>query len=77
MRTTLYADATPERRRAAFDAAALGVIHGAAAGKQQRSKRLSPPVEIPATPEVLAVQWVQQSRDTAVYESVVLMAACN
>jgi len=77
MRTTLYADAAPERRTAAFEAAALVEVHGASAKKQQRSKRLSPPVEVPAAPEVLAVHRVQQFRDAAVYESVMLMAACN
>jgi FO synthase len=77
MRTTLYADAAPERRMAAFDAAVLVEVYGASAGKQQRSKRLAPPVEVQAAPEVFPLNWVQQSRDAAVYESVVLMAACN
>ncbi len=77
MRTTLYADAALERREAAFEAQALVEIHGASARKQQRSKRLSPPVEVQAAPGAFAVHWVHPSRDAAVYESVVLMAACN
>jgi FO synthase len=75
MRTTLYAEATPDRRKAALEAAPLAEVHGASAGKQQRSKRLSPPVE--AVPDVVALNWVQQTREAVVYESVVLMAACN
>ncbi len=77
MRTTLYGDASPERRTAAFEAAELLEIQGASAGKLQRSKRLAPPAAMQAVPDVLAVNWVQPFRDTAVYESVVLMAACN
>ncbi len=77
MRTTLYADAAQERRKAAFEAQALAEIQGASAKKQQRSKRLSPLVEVLAAPGMLAVHRIQQSRDAAVYESVVLMAACN
>ncbi len=77
MRTTLYADAAQERREAAFEAQALVEIHGASARKQQRSKRLSPPVEVQAAPGAFAAHWVHPSRDAAVYESVVLMAACN
>ena len=76
MRTTLYADAAQERREAAFEARALVEIHGASARKQQRSKRLSAPVDIHTAPVALA-HLVHPSRDAAVYESVVLMAACN
>jgi FO synthase len=77
MRTTLYADASQERRAAAFDAIPLVEVHGASAGKQQRSKRLAPSVEANVVSEVLTINWAQYSRDSSVYESVVLMAACN
>jgi hypothetical protein len=77
MRTTLYADASQERRAAAFDAIPLVEVHGASAGKQQRSKRLAPSVEANVVSEVLTANWAQYSRDSSVYESVVLMAACN
>jgi FO synthase len=72
MRTTLYADVPPERREAALVAAPLTEIEGASATKHERSKRLSSNIE------ALEVTWVQQpARDASVYESVVLMAACN
>ncbi len=77
MRTTLYADAALERRAAAFDAIPLIEVQGASAGKQQRSKRLALPVEAHAVPDVLAVNRLHPSRDATVYESVMLMAACN
>jgi FO synthase len=77
MRTTLYADASQERRAAALDAIPLVEVHGASAGKQQRSKRLAPSVEANVVSEVLTINWAQYSRDSSVYESVVLMAACN
>ena len=75
MRTTLYADAAPQRREAAFAAAPLAEVHGASAGKQQRSKRIIHSVEADAAPAV--IRGVPHAQDTAVYESVVLMAACN
>ncbi|MEZ5571666.1 MAG: 5-amino-6-(D-ribitylamino)uracil--L-tyrosine 4-hydroxyphenyl transferase CofH [Halioglobus sp.] len=74
MRTTLYADAAQERRDAAFAAAPLLEVYSASAGKLQRSKRIVPDV---ATSEVIQVQWSAPPQDAAVYESVVLMAACN
>jgi hypothetical protein len=77
MRTTLYADALPERRKVALQAAPLAEVHSATAGKQQRSKRLSLPGEAKAASDVVALNWVRQNRDAVVYESVVLMAACN
>jgi FO synthase len=77
MRTTLYGEAGSDRRKAAFEAKALVEVEGASAGKRQRSKRLAPHGEAKTTAEVLQVNWVQQSRDATVYESVVLMAACN
>jgi FO synthase len=76
MRTTLYADVAQERREAAFEARALVEIRGASARKQQRSKRLSGHVDIHAAP-VAVTHLLHPSRDAAVYESVVLMAACN
>ena len=72
MRTTLYADVSPERRDAALAAAPLTEIEGASAAKYERSKRLSLNVE------ALELTWIKQpSRDASLYESVVLMAACN
>lgn len=69
MRTTLYADASSERRAAAFDAEPLAPVRSADAGKKQRSKRL---------PELqkLVVQPVPVA-DAVLYEQVVLHAACN
>lgn len=77
MRTTLYADAALERREAAFAAAPLAEVYSASAGKQQRSKRLSWSDDASAAPEVLQVKWLKQPQDVSLYESVVLMAACN
>ncbi len=66
-----------ERRNAAFNAAPLAAVRGASAAKNQRSKRLSV-VERPlGAPDTLEVKWIHESRDSTVYESVVLMAACN
>jgi FO synthase len=77
MRTTLYGDAAQERRNAALNAAPLSEVRGASAAKNQRSKRLSV-VERPlGAPDTLEVKWIHESRDSTVYESVVLMAACN
>ncbi len=74
MRTTLYGDAAPERRAAAFAAAPLAEVHGASAGKQQRSKRLLAPLAHTVPAELVRIA---SAPDVAVYESVVLMAACN
>lgn len=76
MRTTLYADAPAARRRAAFDAAPLAEVHGASAAKQQRSKRL-PEGFSPAVSDGFQVLNIQPAPDGALYEKVVLMAACN
>jgi FO synthase len=79
MRTTLYADAPAERRRAAFAAAPLAEVHSAAAAKQQRSKRLT----LTSVEQVVTVAGaatkspLPQVQESTVYESVVLMAACN
>jgi FO synthase len=75
MRTTLYADAAPQRRDAAFAAAPLAEVHGASAARQQRSKRIIPTVSLVETTGV--VHRPSPAQDVAVYESVVLMAACN
>ncbi|RLA47632.1 MAG: 7,8-didemethyl-8-hydroxy-5-deazariboflavin synthase subunit CofH, partial [Gammaproteobacteria bacterium] len=72
MRSTLYTDVSSERREAAFTAAPLIAVENATAAKRQRSKRLVPVSVAPATAE--SVQPVQ---DAALYEQVVLMAACN
>ena len=77
MRTTLYGDAAQERRDAALNAAPLSDVFGASAAKKQRSKRLSV-IEKPLdAPDTLEVKWIHESHDRTVYESVVLMAACN
>ena len=67
MRSTLYTDVSPERREAAFTAAPLAEVVNAAASKRQRSKCLVP----------VAVEPVRLVQDAALYERVVLMAACN
>ena len=77
MRTTLYGDAAQERRNAAFNAAPLAAVRGASAAKQQRRKRLLAVEKPLGTPDTLEVKWIHESRDSTVYESVVLMAACN
>jgi FO synthase len=77
MRTTLYADASLERRDAAFTAAPLSEVYSASAGKQQRSKRMSQVDDLVSVILPAPVIWAQSSRDASVYESVVLMAACN
>jgi FO synthase len=78
MRTTLYADATLERRDAAFAAAPLAEVYGASAGKLQRSKRLEPMPVATSVALSMPLVWAQHTaRDSAMYESVVLMAACN
>ncbi|MCB1705427.1 MAG: 5-amino-6-(D-ribitylamino)uracil--L-tyrosine 4-hydroxyphenyl transferase CofH [Halioglobus sp.] len=76
MRTTLYADADPQRREAAFAAAPLVEVTGASAGKLQRSKRIAGSA-LESSLQGLPMTWVQSPHDATVYESVVLMAACN
>lgn len=75
MRTTLYADAAPQRRDAAFAAAPLVDVQGASATRLQRSKRIIRAVDDEAVTTV--IQLAPPVQDSAVYESVVLMAACN
>lgn len=77
MRTTLYADASGERREAAFAAAPLAEVHSASAGKQQRDKRIRQVAEPALATLAMPLTWAPSSREAAVYESVVLMAACN
>ena len=77
MRTTLYGDAAQERRNAAFNAAPLAAVRGASAAKQQRRKRLLAVEKSLGAPDTLEVKWIHESQDRTVYESVVLMAACN
>ena len=77
MRTTLYGDAAQERRNAALNAAPLSEVFGASAAKKQRSKRLSVVEKSLDVPDTLEVKWLHESHDRTVYESVVLMAACN
>ncbi|MCP5147318.1 MAG: 5-amino-6-(D-ribitylamino)uracil--L-tyrosine 4-hydroxyphenyl transferase CofH [Pseudomonadales bacterium] len=74
MRTTLYADAGPQRQAAACSAAPLVPVVNAPAGKRQRSKRLVPLVALDtaAQPEGAAPEREQQ-----LYHEVVLLAACN
>ena len=73
-----YGDVDQERRKAAFKAQPLVAVRGASAAKKQRSKRL---IAVDTTrdvvPDTLKVKWVHESQDRTVYESVVLMAACN
>lgn len=69
MRTTLYGVAPLERRAAAFKAQPLVAVEGADAQKLQRSKRLT---EV----QRLVLQPVAPV-ESALYEQVVLHAACN
>jgi len=66
MRTTLYDDVTPERRRAAFGDIPLNAVHNAVAGKRQRRKG-----------PVIALAQTADEGDASLYETVVLRAACN
>jgi hypothetical protein len=77
MRTTLYGDVPQERRNAAFNAAPMAEVRGASAAKQQRSKRLLAVDKRQGAPDSLEVKWIDKSQDRTLYESVVLMAACN
>lgn len=77
MRTTLYGDASQQRREAAFAAGPLVEVHGASASKLQRSKRIKEAVLAGGVPQGMPLTWVQSPHDATVYESVVLMAACN
>jgi FO synthase len=72
MRGTLYQEVSSERREAAFAAAPLAEVVNAAANKSARSKCL-----VPVAVESAAVEPVRLVQDAALYERVVLMAACN
>jgi FO synthase len=68
MRTTLYADAPEERRRAALQARPLAEVSDQGAGKLQRSKLIAA-LEVPVVARVtLREAWDRQ---------VFLMAACD
>ena len=79
LRTTLYTDVSPERRRAAFSAAQLVEVNSASASKRQRSKRLA----LSSLDQVISVASlttppsIPPFQEATLYESVVLMAACN
>jgi FO synthase len=86
MRTTLYQDASAERRALAFSAPALAAIENEPAGKQQRSKKST-------IADVHVVRWVRPQQVSsplmpggvepevidadAVFGQIVLMPACN
>ncbi|MCP5189772.1 MAG: 5-amino-6-(D-ribitylamino)uracil--L-tyrosine 4-hydroxyphenyl transferase CofH [Pseudomonadales bacterium] len=75
MRTTLYADAGPQRRAAAFAAAPLAPVVNAPAGKRQRSKQLVP---LLALEDDGRPQGAEPTEDAhLLYQQVLLMAACN
>tara|TARA_R110002110_G_scaffold406421_1_gene626354 strand:- start:164805 stop:167339 length:2535 start_codon:yes stop_codon:yes gene_type:complete len=74
MRNTLYQDVTPERRRAAFDAAPLKAVHNNGAGKKQVDKRL---LIAAVTLEGAVPSSISNSHDSDIYEQIVLQAACN
>jgi FO synthase len=77
MRTTLYADASTERRAAALAAAPLAAVASAPAAKRQRSKRLSISPVLARTNGDIGVLPPEPSAEASLYERVVLMAACN
>jgi FO synthase len=67
MRNTLYQPVGAARREAAFDALPLAEVNNTLAGKKQRSKRLATVAEEP----------VRLVNDPALWDQVVLMAACD
>ena len=82
MRTTLYGDVSPARRRAAFMARPLAPMENASAGKRQRSKRLIPVeavrLELGVPAHAISARSVGHGDGNhLVYEQVMLMAACN
>ena len=72
MRTTLYEEAAADRYRAAMGTIPLSVVRNQPAGKRQRSKALSEQT----LPEN-TLPFPASGGGSALYESVVLMAACN
>lgn len=77
MRTTLYGDAPAERRAAALSDIPLAEVYCAPATKRQRSKKLASSAAALLVPELISLVAIPASPDTSIYESVVLMAACN
>jgi FO synthase len=69
MRTTLYDDVPAERYQAAFAAAPLVAVVNATANKVERSKGL--------VPEGVRPERIRMPVEPALYEQVMLMAACN
>jgi FO synthase len=69
MRTTLYDEVSRERRDAAFGAAPLTLVDNASAGKRQRDKRLRGAGAAPGE--------AQPALESALFQRVMLMAACN
>ncbi len=76
MRTTLYADAPVQQRRAAFAAGPITAIANAPAGKRQRLKHIAAAPGGTDTVTLLFPAGALESH-TELYEQVVLMAACN
>ena len=79
MRTTLYADVSPQQRRVAMMAPPLAPVENAAAGKTERSKRIElESVQENLTPDDRSsAEPLRLVQDVTLYERVVLMAACN
>lgn len=79
LRTTLYTDVSAERRRAAFSAAQLAEVISASASKLQRSKRLvlSSLDQVISEASLTIPPSIPSFQEATLYESVVLMAACN
>jgi FO synthase len=79
LRTTLYTDVSPERRRAAFSAEQLAEVSSASASKLQRSKRLvlSSLDQVISVASLTTPPSIPPFQEATLYESVVLMAACN
>ena len=79
LRTTLYTDVSAERRRAAFSAAQLAEVISASASKLQRSKRLvlSSLDQVISEASLTTPPSIPSFQEATLYESVVLMAACN
>ncbi|NND68488.1 MAG: 5-amino-6-(D-ribitylamino)uracil--L-tyrosine 4-hydroxyphenyl transferase CofH [Halioglobus sp.] len=72
MRNTLYGNAPAAQRERAFGAAPVRPVQNAAAGKQQRSKRLDDVED-----NVQRLHWIVEEPELSLYEQVVLQAACN
>lgn len=81
MRTTLYGDAPDERRETALNAPPLTPVREQSAGRKARDKRVVTDVVIEPVVETVPLPFVSrvpEARDeTALYEQVVLTAACD